>query len=235
MTLSNETLMALIDGELSPEEALRVETGLRARPDLAAYVEQQRELRHQLHASFEAMMNEPVPRALRETIAKTKPSLPWRIGRALGGIPRGVIWTGVPAAALACGVVIGVALSGNALMGVRDGSLMARGNLAHALDNQLAAAGPARGPQIGISFRDRANHFCRTFTTRTLGGVACHGAQGWTIAALSERTPGSEGTYGTAASGMPDVVRQAVRGMIEGAPLDAAGEAKARERGWNSP
>jgi len=232
MTLSNEILMALIDGELSPDEAARVEAELRARPDLAAYVEQQRELRHRLHASFEETMNAPLPQALRDAVAETRPSLRWRMAQAFGAIPRGLIWTGVPAAALACGVFIGVALSSNTLMGVRDGSLMARGSLAHALDNQLAAAGPAQGPQIGISFRDHNNHYCRTFTTPSLGGVACREADGWQIAALSQRAPEAEGAYGTAASGMPDVVRQAVRGMIAGAPLDAAGEAAAREQGW---
>ncbi|HUJ02303.1 MAG TPA: hypothetical protein VLW75_01605, partial [Rhizomicrobium sp.] len=173
-----------------------------------------------------------LPAELRDAVEKTRPSLSWRIGRTLRAIPSGFLWTGVPAAALACGVVIGFVLSSNTLMGVRDGSLVARGSLAHALDNQLAAAGPAHGPQIGISFRNHDNHYCRTFTTATLGGVACREAGEWNIAAVSQRTPEAEGTYGTAASGMPDVVRQAVRGMIQGAPLDAAGEARARAQGW---
>jgi hypothetical protein len=238
MTLRHEILMALIDGELSPEETSRVEAELRTRPDLAAYVEQQRELRHRLHVSFAEMMNAPVPQALRDAVGGTQPSLAWRIARAFRAIPRGIIWTGVPAAALACGVAVGVILSGNfsnTLMDGRGGSLMARGSLAHALDNQLAAAGPAQGPQIGISFRDRNNRYCRTFTTPTLGGVACHEAAGWNIAAISQRAPEPSGVYGTAATGMPDVVRQAVRGMIEGAPLDAAGETRARDNGWKVP
>ncbi|HUJ02874.1 MAG TPA: hypothetical protein VLW75_04490, partial [Rhizomicrobium sp.] len=123
MTIANETLMALIDGELSPEETARVENELRSRPDLAAYVEQQRELRHRLNASFEEVMKAPLPAVLRESVERTRPSLSWRIGRILRAIPSGFLWTGVPAAALACGVVIGFVLSGNTLMGVRDGSL----------------------------------------------------------------------------------------------------------------
>lgn len=237
MTISHETLMAFVDGELSPDEMARVETALRTRPDLSAYVEEQRELRHQLHASFDALMNAPVPAKLRDAVEYTSPSFAWRIAESWRNTSRGAIWAGIPAAALAAGVIIGVVLSNNAsntLMDVHGGALVARGSLAQALSNQLAAAGPAKGPQIGVSFRDRNNHYCRTFTTPTMGGVACRDAAGWSIAALSERSAEPTGTYGTASSAMPDVVREAVHGMIQGAPLDAAGEAQARRQGWLS-
>lgn len=237
MTISHETLMAFVDGELAPDETVRVEAELRARPDLAAYVEQQRELRHQLHGSFEDMMNAPLPAKLRDAVENTQPSLAWRIGESWRNTSRRVIWTSIPAAAVAAGVIIGVMLSSNAsnrLMDVHDGALVARGSLAHALSNQLAAAGPAEGPQIGISFRDKNNHYCRTFTTPKIGGVACRDAAGWNIAALSERDGEPSGTYTTAASAMPDVVREAVHGMIQGAPLDAAEEAQARSHDWQA-
>ena len=237
MTITNETLMALVDGELSPDEIQRVEAELRTRPDLAAYVEEQRELRHQLHASFDAMMNAPMPSKLRDAVEETQPSLTWRLANSWRNTSRGVIWTSIPAAALAAGVVIGVVLSGtasNTLIDARGGALVARGALAHALDNQLAAAGPAQGPQIGISFRDRNNHYCRTFSTPKMGGVACRDAAGWNIAALSERNAEPTGAYSTAGSAMPDVVRDAVHGMIAGAPLDAAQEAEAKRQGWEA-
>jgi hypothetical protein len=235
MTISHETLMALLDGELSPDEKTRVEAELRTRPDLATYVEQQRELRQQLHASFEDLMRAPLPAKLRDAVEETPPSLAWRIAESWRNTSRRVIWTSIPAAALAAGVIIGVVLSStasNTLMDVHDGALVARGSLAHALSNQLAAAGPAKGPQIGISFRDRGNHYCRTFTTPKLGGVACRDAAGWNIAALSERNAEPSGAYSTAGSAMPDVVREAVHGMIVGAPLGAAEEAQARRQDW---
>ncbi len=238
MTLTNETLMAFVDGELSPSEMSRVEAELRNAPALAAYVEQQRALRHDISASLEAIIDEPIPAALRDAVWNTPVSWQWRLSRALRTAfsPRGLIWTGVPAAALACGVAIGVILSGNtnALMGVRGGALIARGALAHALDQQLASAQSGHGPQIGISFRDRNNHYCRTFTSARLAGVACREDSGWNIAALSEHAREPQGTYATAASAMPDLVRQAVSGMIAGAPLDAAGEARARDEGWKA-
>lgn len=237
MTISHETLMAFVDGELSPDETTRVEAELRTRPDLSAFVEQQRELRHQLHASFETIMSAPLPAKLRDAVEETQPSLAWRIAESWRNTSRRVIWTSIPAAALAAGVIIGVVLSSNAsntLMDVHDGALVARGSLAHALSNQLAAAGPAKGPQIGISFRDRNNHYCRTFTTPRMGGVACRDAAGWNIAALSERNAEPSSAYATAGSAMPEIVREAVHGMIAGAPLDAAGEAAARRQDWQA-
>ncbi len=234
MSVTNEILMAFVDGELSPDEARRVEAELRTRPDLAAYVEQQRELRQRMHASFDAVMTAPLPSKLREAVDETRASLRWRIAHSWRNTSRRVIWISVPVSALAAGVIIGVLLSSHAsrLMDVRGQTLVARGSLASALSNQLAAAGPAQGPQIGISFRDKNGHYCRTFSTPTMGGVACRDAAGWNIAALSQRSAEPNGAYGTAASAMPDIVRDAVHGMIAGAPLDAAGEARAKRQGW---
>lgn len=236
--MANETLMAFVDGELAPEEMTRVEALLRQRPDLEAAVEQQRALRRELHASFESIMNAPLPAALSDAVMNTQPSMQWRLRTAMRTLltPRGLIWTAVPAAALACGVIVGVLFSSSSsvLMAARGNALVAQGALANALNTQLASTQTAQGPQIGISFHDRNQRYCRTFTASNLAGVACNSASGWNIAALSERPAEPSGTYGTAASAMPDVVRLAVQGMIEGAPLDAAGERQARDRGWKA-
>ena len=107
---------------------------------------------------------------------------------------------------------------------------MAQGQLAGALDQQLAADA---GSEVGISFRDKDGHYCRTFRTRqNLAGVACHDNGAWQIAAAGKAAPEPNGAYQPAASAMPDFVRQAVTGMIAGEPLDAAAERKARTAGW---
>jgi hypothetical protein len=237
MTISDETLMAFVDGELSPQEMSRVEAVLHQQPELEAMVEQQRALRHELHASFESIMNAPLPDALRHTAMNAPVSLQWRFRRALQSLfaPRALIWTGIPAAALACGVVVGVLLDGgNSLMGTSGNSLVARGSLASALNQQLASAQATQGPQIGVSFRDKSGRYCRTFNASNLAGVACRDAASWNIAALSESPKEPTGAYATAGSTMPDLVRNAVQGMIAGSPLNAAAEKQARDQGWKA-
>ncbi|HEV2561205.1 MAG TPA: hypothetical protein VGT78_03600 [Rhizomicrobium sp.] len=238
MTISDETLMAFVDGELSPEEMSRVEAVLRQQPELEAIVEQQRALRHELHASFASIMNAPLPDALRHTAMNAPVSLQWRVRHALRSLfaPRALIWTGIPAAALACGVVVGVLLDGgsSALMNTQGNALVARGSLANALNQQLASAETGQGPKIGISFRDKSGRYCRTFNASNLAGVACRDAASWNIAALSESPKESTGAYATAGSAMPDLVRNAVQGMIEGSPLNAAAEKQARDQGWKA-
>lgn len=237
MTTETETLLAFVDGELPPEEMTRVEALLRARPDLDAFVEQQRRLRRELHDSFDTIANGPIPDALLRKVMETQPSWQWRLSRGISSLfsARGLMWTGIPAATLACGVAIGMFVSnGNALMDMRGGALLAHGSLAHALNQQLASAEPAQGPHIGITFRDRNQRYCRTFTASGLAGVACRSDTGWNIAALSQAPTEQSGAYGTAASAMPNAVRHAVEDMIQGAPLGADAERQARDHGWKN-
>jgi len=236
MSVPAETLMAYVDGELAPEEAHRIEARIAANPDLKAYVEQQLALRRGLHDSFEEIITAPLPTNLLAAVSKP-PSLRWRMRRALRVLAtrRALIWSGIPAAAaLACGVMIGVfiAAPNSADIISAPGGLVARGALSAALTGQLAAR------PIGISFRDKSGRYCRTFETggaASLAGVACHQDGAWHIAALAQTTKeeGAGAAYQLSGSAMPDAVRSAVRGMIFDAPLDAAGERKARAHGWD--
>ncbi|MDE2149158.1 MAG: hypothetical protein KGJ55_04855 [Gammaproteobacteria bacterium] len=242
MTVSTEALLAYVDGELPAEEARRVEAEIATRPDLWAYVEQQRALRNGVRDAFEAILRAPVPDALL-AVATRRPSLRWRIGQAWRGFAtrRVLLRAGLPvAAALACGVTIGVLMTGlrgaNVVSG--GGNLIARGPLAAALTDQLAARQSQDAQtRIGISFRDRSGHYCRSFETAgaaPMAGVACHEGGNWRIAVLAGVTPqsGANAPYRPAGSAMPDSVRGVVRDMIAGPPLDAAGERTARAHGW---
>lgn len=237
MNLSPETISAFIDGELSFDEARRVEADLQDRPELMAYVEQQHALRMELTDTLSPAIDGPIPDRFLTAIAQTPVSWRWRISHALA--PRTLIWSGLPAAAaLVCGLLIGVAIERNAgadMIAGAHGGLVAHGQLADALSNKLASeAGP--GPAVGVSFRAKDGRYCRTFETANSAGVACRGAQSWAIAALSATSveADSQAAYRPAASAMPDLIRKAVTGMIEGAPFDAAAERQARDRGWLS-
>lgn len=244
MSVQNEILMAYVDGELTPEESARIEAEIAARPELRAYVERQRALRRGLRAAFDTILDAPLPERLL-TAAARPPSWRWRMAQVLRSVTarRTLTGFGIPAAAaLACGVVIGVLVrvpnSANIAIG-QDG-LVARAALSTALTDQLAAQSPRTArAQIGISFRDAKGRYCRTFQTDSpapLAGVACRQGGAWHIAVLAPapQEAGAGATFQLAGSTMPEAVRSAVRNMISGAPLDAAGEDRARSQGWET-
>jgi hypothetical protein len=117
------------------------------------------------------------------------------------------------------------------------GALVARGQLAQALSNQLAAEqSPSSDVQIGVSFRAKSGDYCRTFALSgpvSPSGLACRHGGEWQIQALAQG-PGVAGDtgYRTAGSAMPTAILQSVEGQIAGEPLDQAGERTARQRGW---
>ena len=242
MSLPTEMLMAYVDGELTPEDARRVEAEIAARPDLKAYVDQQLALRNAFSRSFDTILDAPLPERLLEATAQ-RPSLVWRMTRALKslGTWRGLMWSGIPAAALACGVAVGVLITapGSADIVFEHGALLAGGALSKTLSTALSGQPMKTAEaQIGLSFRDKAGRYCRTFATgggAPLAGVACHQDDAWHVAALAEsvKEEDTSAAYALSGSPMPDAIRTAVRNMISGDPLDAAGERKARAAKWN--
>ncbi|HVP84397.1 MAG TPA: hypothetical protein VMS78_06735 [Rhizomicrobium sp.] len=235
MTLSKEILMQFVDGELSPSETSRIEAELANDAEARAFVDAQTMLREQFHDAFAPAMEEPIPDRLLAAVANTPVSWRWRLRQRLSQ-RTGWIWAGLPAAgALALGLVIGVTLNPSNVgpIATLNGTLVAQGALADALNTQLASAAPqGSGPHIGISFRAKDGRNCRTFETDSVAGIACRSDAQWNVAALASSKTESAGTYRMAGSAMPDVIRDAAQAMIAGAPFDAAAERQARDRGW---
>jgi hypothetical protein len=239
MTVSNEMLMRFIDGELPPEDAARIEAQIANDPALQRYVEGQRALQRQLADALSPIMAEPVPEHLSAAIRNTPVSWRWRLKHIFARTDGRLTWPtiAVPAtAALAAGLAIGMLISPAGIDQIttqKDGTIVASGTLAAALTTRLASeAQPANAPRIGISFRNTDGQDCRTFESGRLAGVACRDATQWKIAALAATAPTAEGPYRQAGSAMPDVIRDAVRGMIAGVPFDAAAERAARDQRW---
>ena len=146
---------------------------------------------------------------------------------------------GALAASLAVGVLagslwLGGAADGDAGLVATDGAgrLVARGELAGALNEQLAGTGQTdKRVQIGISFAARDGGYCRSFKAGASAGLACREGDGWRIPVLRD-VPAESGAYRQAGSAAPAAVLEAIDERIEGAALDAAGERAARERGW---
>lgn len=239
--LKDQALMAYVDGELEGTQREALEAAIANDPELAREVERQRRLRAGVQDAFASVLEEPVPDRLKALIGGDDEPLVLRpqLGRAK---PRPQTFRTAHWAAIAASLVVGAGLGLAAGFGpdlldpapisTDGGRLAARGPLAAALDAQLASA-PSGTVQIGLSFRAQDQAYCRTFVVEAtrLAGLACRESEGWTIRATAE-APAGQGDYRTAASATPAPILSAVEGLIAGEPLDAAGEAAARARGW---
>lgn len=257
MNFSDETLMAYADGELGEPERSAVAAAERDDPAVAAAIARHRALRADVFAAFAGVLDEPVPARLQAagssagTGAATVASLDAarerkaRAREAAASVTAASVqrpaWPGwgALAASLAVGVLagglwLGGAADGDAGLVATDGAgrLVARGELAGALNEQLAGTGQTdKRVQIGISFAARDGGYCRSFKAGASAGLACRGGDGWRIPVLRD-VPAESGAYRQAGSAAPAAVLEAIDERIEGAALDAAGERAARERGW---
>jgi len=243
VTFDEQTLAAYVDGELDAATRTLVETAAHADPDLAARLKAEQDLKALLIDHYGPVAEEPIPERLLKTIRQGAPAtaevvnlVARRASAPPARTPRFRLpaWAGM-AACLVVGLAVGrLALpSSVGLNGGADQPLVASGPLARALDGQLAAetSGPIR---IGLSFRDHAGAYCRTFQPNGregLAGLACRDDGVWRLRVASPVTAQAS-TYRTASSETPPAVLSAVDDMIDGAPLDARGEESARARNW---
>lgn len=224
MTIDPETLAAYADGELDPLTSKRVERAIAADPALAAEVDRHRALTAKLRGAFAGLDAQPMPAGVEALLKRDANVVPFPTRTHK---PKPQRWYGAIAASLVAGLLLGqfVPRSGNDL-GFDGGTAVAQGQLAHALDTQLATdSGPVR---IGITFRNRAGGLCRTFEQGTTGGIACAQGRGpWRIEQLRGGMSGAGGTtYAQAGSPMATLMADA-QAMAAGDPLDAAAEAAA--------
>jgi hypothetical protein len=231
MNVDDDKLMAFADGELSDAERAEIERALAEDHALREKLAAHRRLRARLSAAFDDALDEPVPARLRDAaLGRTRSAQIVRLAERGAAKWSAREW-GAMAASLAAGLVLGVGVM-NArapLIASTDDGLVARGALARALETQLAA--DAEGAvRIGLSFRARDGGYCRTFalTAGATSGLACRDDAGWTVAMAVEEPTGGE----VRMAGASERLLAAVEAMIDGAPLDAAAEARARDRGW---
>lgn len=242
MAASRETMMAFVDGELTPEEERRVAAEIAANSALAAYVEQQRALRARLSADFAPVLAAPVPEQFEHMIlnAPRQAKMPqkpfqWLFARADS------LRVGIPLAAAAAGIAIGIGItswfSTGGIIENTGGSRVARGDLAAALSTQLAADQPqASDVRVTVSFVNHDGDFCRSFQTSearsAMAGIACRQQGEWRIVATAATQPVNQSEFRQAAAAMPENLRQTIGDMISGQPLNATAERAARARNW---
>lgn len=232
MAMSDDMLMAWLDGELNADDRATVTAALAADPALQARLERQRRLRARLTARYDPVADEPVPDRLRMMLEPKVVDLTGVRARR----PRPV-WQSLAAiaATLVFGIAIGTRVPGGSAAGpvaVENGRMVAAGQLADALDRQLASTQAPDAPtRIGVSFARADGQWCRTFDSEALSGLACHDDGRWQMIVTATGSQPAPGEYRQAGSVAPVVLERAQE-LMAGEPLDAAGERRAQEAGW---
>lgn len=243
--MDTELLMAYVDGELTPAQAAQVEAAIAADPAIADAVARQFALRRSLGEAYAPVLDEPVPAALTSMLrpshaesGKVVP-LPSRAApapRSRWGMPQWV--------AMAASLLLGVAVSqwvsksdAARLHAEKGGALVAGADLASGLERQLASVPePGRAVAVGLTFRDAAGNYCRSFAiegSQPLAGLACRESDGnWKVPMITESSAPQSGELRQASTAMPAAVLAEVTARMSGDPLDAAEERRARDAGW---
>lgn len=234
--IGEETLMAYVDGELIGHRRDEVERALVEDPELRARVEIERRLRARIAGHYAPVADEPVPERLAALVAGSN-VVDFAEARARRSRPLWHTLTAL-AATLVAGLTLGTMLpraDGGGPVAFADGRMVARGELAEALETRLAAQGAGDDTRIGVSFASADGRYCRTFDSPALSGLACRGEEGWQVAAAAAPAAAQAGQFRQASSAGHPLVLQAAQEMMAGEPLDAEGERRARGRGWRNP
>jgi hypothetical protein len=255
MNIADELLAAYVDGELAGAELARVEQAIAQDAQLAQRVAQQRALRDRLRGAYDHVLQEAVPQRLLQAAKLGAVAGPAQVidlarvraerARRGNGARQVKVRRYAIAASLAVGLMAGALIqrlsAPGALTEIHDGSLLARGALARALNEQLASnPATAAAVRVGLTFRARSGNYCRTFAVsggHSLAGLACREQEQWQvlnlIGAEAAGGVGNSQNLRMAASSLPPALLQAVNERISGEPLNAAAEAKARSNGWH--
>ena len=225
--ITDDMLIAYVDGELPEPQRALVDSAVAADPALFEKLEQHRRFRARVFGAFAGVLDEPVPERLVEA---AKPSTVVNLAeRRRSPVP---VW-----AAMAASLVVGVIAGGVAVPKFGDQptigpDLSARGHLAAALDKQLASAQGDSAVRVGLSFRS-ADGYCRTFSEAEVAGLACREADGWKVRMAVAREAGPSGDYRMAASETPAAIMEAAQDLMVSEPLDAEAEKAAAAKGWS--
>jgi hypothetical protein len=246
----DEILMAYADGEIDEPRRAEIAAAVERDPDLARRVERHRAMRAKLAGAYSPVLDQRVPDHLLAAVTGTANAAKDRAQGRAEVLPfparaapaSNAAWRGRQWAAVAASLVLGALISWkifapaeSAWIGARDGALVARGPLAHALDSQLASTQrPEDAIQIGLTFRSREGGYCRSFVVRGAGtaGLACRDGTQWRVPVTAATQPHA-GELRQATS-LPSAISSAIETRIAGEALDATGEERARLGGWDA-
>ncbi|MEH3035764.1 MAG: anti-sigma factor [Sphingomonas adhaesiva] len=228
MTIEPETLMAYADGALDPIAAKRVERAIAEDPRLGEDVARHRALAARLRGGLAPAAT--VPDAIARRLADAGKVTPLRRPERAPMRRWARNWAGggAVAASLLVGAMVGQMLPRDTgAIALDDGRAVVRGDIARALDTQLASTQPADAPvRVGLTFRDAGGALCRTFERQAVAGIACAARDGWGVARLYGGAAQERSEFRQAASAQAAMMAD-VDAMAKGDPMDAAAERKA--------
>jgi hypothetical protein len=229
--IDDETFFAWIDGELSDEDAARVESAIAGDSALAERARRHRALRERLNSAFDGLIEAPIPERLTAAVRPSADIVDFAAVRRARAMPPVAQWMAM-AATLAVGLFVGTMVPSRsaAPVEVHGGKLYAAAALDDALDKQLASA-PGGDVRIGLTFRDQSGVVCRTFTDAAAAGLACRDNDRWQVRGMFAAPEGQQGSYRMAA-GMDPNLAALVDSTIAGDPFGASAEKAARDHGW---
>jgi hypothetical protein len=234
MTISEEHLMAYIDGRAPPDVHAAVAAAIAADPSLAARAARQKALAHSVRAAYAPVLDQPVPARLT-AVLDAHSRAHFRLGSARGWLGAGAIGAGL-AASFAFGLLVSGPRAPQSDLIADASGLRAGAVLAQALDQQ--ASGDAEdGVRIVMTAPAQVGGYCRAFiaerAAKALEGVACtEGAAGWRIVALQDNSSGAPvGAYRPAAGALSAATLNALEARRTGDPLGADEEQRALRRG----
>lgn len=236
MKIDDETLMAYADGELAGAERGAVEQALAGNVELRDRLAEQKRLRSTLTAHYGPVAAEEVPDRLLTLLGADREREGVTSLAAARDRKRMPVWRtlGTIAASLAVGLLAGqfVPMGSGGPVAIDDGALVARGELADALETQLASTQPRdAATRIGVTFADRQGRFCRSFQAQAMAGLACRDEDDWKVLMTAPSHTGAAPQYRQAGSSL---VLGAAQAMMAEAPLDAEAERAARAAEWKS-
>ncbi len=251
--ISDETIMAYVDGELDQEEAEQIARALETDPELRDRARLFRESTAMLREAYSRPLEEEVPERLLRTV-RGRMTRSWtdRLGEFLASLlPRK---QPAFAAALGCVLILGLGLilyfSSFPPAGMDRASRLAGSN---AFSRALETLPSGRRLLLQEfhselivlrTFQDRELRFCRQFEMihdpgpgETIsGGIACRNqGDGWSLVFFHEPAridTGNSGSAGFELAGSGDPVDAEAEAMRTGPPLTPEQEAQLIATGW---
>ena len=242
-------LSAYIDKQLDNEQRGTLEQRLLREPDLKQYLEQLRQTDNQLKASFNRIVDTPVPDSLQQLLGEAKPQAglapvielssrrqqqPDNTGT---GQPSWLSMALAASVTLAIGIVIGQnQLASHSTADLLSQTLSPSGKLAHVLSDSASGTVNQFNDQMTVSitpelsFIDNDGHLCRQYRVQNTGnayrGVACVIDQRWQnqlmiSTHIQQHDPSA---YQPASSDADQIVQQYLEQHMQGIALGSQAE-----------
>lgn len=230
--ITEEKLMAYADGELADEDRAQVDLALLERAPVQEALARERLLRQRLSSLYEPALSEDLPERLSKLVTGQRAAL--RGGNGQSFRAGRTWWRNVTAiaATLIAGIFLGYGLGGDDAPLTDPDARVAQGELARALDVQLASAQSPDAPiRLGISFVGPEGTPCRTYQAYETVGLACRQGSLWALRLVAPAEQSRLSEYQQAGTASALIMKSAQE-LMTGEPMDAAEERRARDSGW---